>query len=271
MRILSSMATLDLPSRVPQQTRDHLANVADNLQLVADLGYGDTALLLPDGKDGLVVVADRRPSTAATPFAASRVGRVLARGDSPEAFAAIERGARVDGDRLRRSHGVEYATVAYPIGEPAFATVVRSLAQQAEAAPGAMEKAFMRAAEEILLALGAGPIRDLRTGRPFATTRHAGDGVMHVAGTGHISYASPNAVSIMRLAGVEGRVTAMRASALPGGVLGISPALGARGAVAVQVEVAQRVLDYRSIGLTYGTLVLVEDLTEARRREQEIR
>jgi two-component sensor histidine kinase len=53
-------------------------------------------------------------------------------------------------------------------------------------------------------------------------------------------------------------------------VLGISPTFGARGAIAVQAEVAQRVLDYRSIALEYGTLVLVEDLTEARRREREI-
>jgi two-component system, sensor histidine kinase PdtaS len=265
------MTALDLPVDLGEEARGHLANVVDNLQLIADLGYGDVALVVPDKAGGLVVVADCRPSTAATPFAASRVGRALTPAGSPEAFAAIDRAAPVEGDGTRLSHDVSYATVAYPIGAPApFAAVVRSLAQHAESAPGAMEKAFMRAAEELLRALAAGPIVDLRTGRGFATTRHAGDGVMQVAPTGRIAYASPNAVSIMRLAGVEGRVTGMRASALPGGVLGISPTFGARGAVAVQAEVAQRVLDYRAIALEYGTLVLVEDLTEARRREREI-
>ena len=265
------MAALDLPVDVAQETRSHLANVVDNLQLIADLGYGDVALVVPDQTGALVVVADCRPSTAATPFATSRVGRALTASESPEALGAIDRGERVEGEQERRAHDVRYATVAYPIGEPlSFAAVVRSLARHAESAPGAMEKAFMRAAEELLRALAAGPIVDLRTGRGFATTRHAGDGVMQVAPTGRIAYASPNAVSIMRLAGVEGRVTGMRASALPGGVLGISPTFGARGAIAVQAEVAQRVLDYRSIALEYGTLVLVEDLTEARRREREI-
>ena len=63
----------------------------------------------------------------------------------------------------------------------------------------------------------------------------------------------------------------MQASALPGGGFGISPVLGTRAAIAVDTEVAERVLGYRSIGLPAGALVLVEDLTEARRREQEIK
>jgi len=46
---------------------------------------------------------------------------------------------------------------------------------------------------------------EARTGEPFATTRRAGDGILRVSRTGVITYASPNAVSIMRVAGVEGR------------------------------------------------------------------
>jgi two-component sensor histidine kinase len=147
---------------------------------------------------------------------------------------------------------------------------VRCLIERAEAATGAMERAFMRAAQELLAALGAAPLTDLHSGAPFAATRHAGDGVLLVSTAGRVTYASPNAVSIMRLAGVEGRVTGTRASTLPGGVLGISPTLGTRGAVAVEADVAERVLDYCAIGLPHESLVLVEDLTEARRREREI-
>jgi two-component sensor histidine kinase len=47
--------------------------------------------------------------------------------------------------------------------------------------------------------------------------------------------------------------------------------LGTRGAIAVDTDVADRVLGYRSIGLPAGALVLVEDMTEARRREAEIK
>ena len=55
----------------------HLDNVVANLQLVADMGYGDVALAAV-GADGLlVVVGDARPNTAVAPIPTSRVGRVL--------------------------------------------------------------------------------------------------------------------------------------------------------------------------------------------------
>jgi two-component sensor histidine kinase len=265
------MAIAELRQALPEAVQRHLANVADNLQLVADLGFADVALLLPDGAGAFHVTADARPSTALSPFAASRAGLVLAPDDCRECAAALEFARVSAGAEPRRLRGIEYDTVTYPIGEPQpFAVVARCLIERAEAAPGAMERAFMRAAEELLGALGAAPLTDLHSGATFAATRHAGDGVLLVSAAGRVTYASPNAVSIMRLAGVEGRVTGMRASALPGGVLGISPTLGARGAVAVEASVAGRVLDYRAIGLPHESLVLVEDLTEARRREREI-
>jgi len=70
---------------------------------------------------------------------------------------------------------------------------------------------------------------------------------------------------------VDNALVGMQASALPGGGFGIAPVLGTCSAIAVDTEVAQRVLGYRSIGLPAGALVLVEDRTEARRREQEIK
>ena len=63
----------------------------------------------------------------------------------------------------------------------------------------------------------------------------------------------------------------MKASGLPGGGFGIAPVLGTGGGIAVETEVAERVLGYRTIDLPAGALVLVEDLTEAHRREQEIK
>ena len=53
---------------------DHLENVASNLQLVADLWYGDAALAVVNRAGDLAVLADARPSTAADPIAESRAG-----------------------------------------------------------------------------------------------------------------------------------------------------------------------------------------------------
>jgi len=57
--------------------------VSANLQLIADLGYGDVALAIVDERGDLTVVADARPSTAVDPFVSSRGPR-----------AATQRGAR---------------------------------------------------------------------------------------------------------------------------------------------------------------------------------
>ncbi len=129
----------------------------------------------------------------------------------------------------------------------------------------------MDVAEELLDALRGGPFTDVRTSEPFSAVRTAGDGVMRVGPLGTIAYASPNAVNIMRLAGVDSELTGMKASGLPGGGFGIAPALGTGQGVAVETPVAERVLGYRTIDLPAGALVLVEDLTEAHRREQEIK
>jgi len=266
------MAATDPAAALSETARRHLANVIANLQLVADMGYGDVALALP-GRDGaLKVAADARPNTAVAPFASTRVGRELSRADEPEAYEALESGQPVGGARRRVARGISYSTAAWPIGSPKpFAIVVRDLAEQVAESSGAMESAFMDVAEELLDALGDGPLTDVRTGEPFATVRTAGDGVMRVSASGQIGYASPNAVNIMRLAGVDRALVGMQASALPGGGFGIAPVLGSRSAISVDTEVAQRVLGYRSIGLPAGALVLVEDRTEARRREQEIK
>jgi len=126
--------------------------------------------------------------------------------------------------------------------------VLRTYGEHVEATPSRMERTFIDSARDLLDALRTGPLADVHSGEPFATTRSAGDGILRVGRRGRISYASPNAVSIMRLAGAEGLVTGMRASELPGGGLGIQPVLGASGAIAVQLEVAGRVLSYSRAG-----------------------
>jgi len=255
----------------PAAIREHLANVSDNLQLIADMGYGDVALAVSQADGTLRVVADARPTTAVAAMAASRIGQVLDLDDEPEAYEALATGDTVVGEQRRITRGISYATVAYPIGEPPHAVVVRDLAQQVLEAPGKMETVFMDSAEELLDALRSGPLREVHTGEPFSTVRLAGDGVLRIGPTGQVTYASPNAVNIMRLAGVEGSLTGLPVSGLPGAAIAASPVMGTRGALSAEAEFGDRVLRYRTMSLPSGALVLVEDVTEARRREQELK
>jgi two-component sensor histidine kinase len=256
---------------LPQPVRDHLANVTANLQLVADLWYGDAALAVAGEGGELTVLADARPSTAADPIDGSRAGLTLAREGEPEAYAALTRRQPTQGARRGLAGGATRTTEAYPIGAPApVAVVLRTFGEQMETTTSRMESAFIEAARDLLDTLREGPLLDARDGEPFSTRRRAGDGLLRVSRRGRVTYASPNAVSVLRNAGVEIRVTGMHASELPGGSLGIAPLLGASGALDTELEVAGCTLRYRSMALGPSLLVLVEDLTEARRREREI-
>jgi two-component sensor histidine kinase len=259
-----------MPSGLDEAQVAHLYNVAGNLQLVADMGYGDVALAVrtPDG--ALYVVADARPATAVAAVAFSRTGRTLSAHDEPEAYRALREGVSVVGDRRRTTRGISYVTHAYPVGptRAAYGVLVRDLTQQVAEAPGKMEIAFMGIADDLL---GGGALLTVDGAAPFVTTRRAGDGVLRLDEAGKVAYGSPNAVNILRSAGLDGGLAGTPASELPGGTLGIGPALGARGAHAAEVEVGGRVLSYRTVGLPTGAAVFIEDITEARRREQELK
>jgi len=265
------MDVTDAYARMDPAVRTHVENVAANLQLTADLGYGDVTLLVPHN-GGLLVVADARPMTAMSAVALSRVGQVVDRSDEPEAYDALETGAPACSVRRRVRRGISFTSTGYPIG-PArspYAVAVRHVAQPVAEAPGKMEIAFMRLAGLVLERLQAGPLTDVDTGLPYATTRLAGDGVMEVSAQGVIVYASPNAVNILRLAGLEGALEGSPATTIPGGLTAVAPALGTDSARGITVAVSGRSLRYRTIGLADGALVLVEDVTDAVRREQEL-
>ncbi len=267
--------TRDTQGGTPHAAGPHIAAVVANLQLVADLGYGDVAVAVKRVDGRLEVLSDARPMTAPTTVASSRAGTVLEAGGESEAYEALGSGQVVTGVRRRITRGISYVTYAYPIGDDAEgprAVVIRDLTLQILEAPGKMERQFMDVAEELLGVLAVRPFTDA-AGEVFGTSRRAGDGLVRVDVEGRVAYASPNAVNIMRLAGVDGRVTGMAATRLPGGPLAIVPVLQDRAgrAAVTELEIAERFLDYRVMRVEHGALVLVEDRTDAHRSEQEIK
>jgi two-component system, sensor histidine kinase PdtaS len=264
----------DIPASADPAVERHLGNVADNLQLVADLGYGDVALAMLGGDGVLTVAADARPVTAVAALAASRAGVVLSPDRETEAYEALRLGHVVQGTRRRITRGISYTSAAYPIGSNGtpHAVLIRNVALQVLDAPGAMENQFMQAAEDLLSVLCAAPL-ETAEGEPFATLRVAGDGVLRLDSEGRVAYASPNAVNIMRLAGFEGGVPGTFGTRLPGGSVALASVMQGRAGSAAgnEVEVGGRVLGYRAVRLEHGVLILVQDRTEAYRREQEIK
>jgi two-component sensor histidine kinase len=274
LRYASPMdSSIAFPPGLTAAERRHLGNVADNLQLVADMGYGDVALALvmPDG--ALRIAADARPMTAVAAVASSRVGQTLGQAEESEAYSALHSGLRQPGGRRRSTRGIAFTTFAYPVcsGDRAIGVLLRHLALQVGESPGKMEVAFMDLADDVIALLEHGPIIDTSDGSQFDTSRRAGDGVMRLDETGAVVYASPNAFNILTAAGVESGLIGMAAAAMPGGAVAVAPVLESGGARAVEVEVGGRVLSYRTIAFEDSAFVLVEDVSESRRREQEIK
>jgi hypothetical protein len=92
----------------------HLANVAQNLQLIADLAYGDVALAVARDDGSLSIAADARPMTALAAMASTRAGHNLSirddRGSTrPRDEAALDTWHRVHDlclpGRPRPAHG----------------------------------------------------------------------------------------------------------------------------------------------------------------------
>ena len=265
--------TADILAGLSGDERTHVENVSANLQLTADLGYGDVSLLVPDADSQLVVIADARPMTAVSAVPVTRVGQSVPREEEPEAYDALATGMPACGLRRRTRRGISFTSTGYPVGggERPYAVAVRHVGQAVAEAPGKMEVAFMRLAGLVLERLQEGPLTDFDSGEPYSTTRLAGDGVLEIGPDGAVAYASPNAVNIMRLAGAEGSLMGSAASALPGGASAVAPVLGTDGARGMTAEVNGRMLRYRTIGLAGGALVLVEDVTDVIRRDQELR
>lgn len=254
----------------------HLINIANNLSLIADLGYGSMSLALIK-QDKLIVVAARRTTTAIGPEVKQRVGQALPMSEA-EAYEAFETAKVAHSNRVRSVHDKEkdivinYVTIAHPVfdGEDEVVGVLlRDVAQAQHDAPGRMEFEFMQMADELIDMLAMRTLLD-ENGEPFITTRRPGDGVLRIDSLGHVEYPSPNAVAILRLAGYESRVRTSHASELPGGGFAIVSVINKPLALKREVSVAGRTLLYRSIGLQHGAVVFVEDVTELRKQQQEV-
>lgn len=253
----------------------HIVNIAQNLALIADVGYGSMTLAL--AKDGrLHVVAARRTTTAIGPEVKQRVGFELTL-DELEAYQALASGMPVTPQRTRtindleKDIAIEYTTSARPVIEDGqkVGVLICDRARAQSEAPGRMEAEFIKIAGELEDILSKRALVD-EEGLPFVTTRRPGDGVLRIDATGHVEYPSPNAVAIMRLAGYESRVRTSHCSELPGGGYAIARVVNKPFALQKEVAVAGRTLLYRTIGLKHGAAVFVEDVTELRRQQQEV-
>lgn len=256
---------------------ERLHRLLESWQLIADLSFADLLLWcrLID-EDGFVCVAQMRPYTAQTLHPEDAFGTVM----RPEELPVIDR-AYLEKRIWRRDEpllidGVMVSMEAIPVphGDSVIAVITREAAPLAYRRPGRLEENYLECADALgrMVADGTFPFSAEQID-PELSPR-VGDGMVRLDAEGHITYASPNALSAYRRLGVMSNVVGERLADL-----GVDPSPATRAlTLGIPAEgesesgetvVLQRVIPFvlgiqRSIS---GALMLVRDVTELRHRE----
>lgn len=247
--------------------------------LVADLALSDLLLWLPTWNDaGFVVAAHVRPTTAATVVPDQVVGDFEARGRTPFVEQARAHGRPVmrrDVTRPWQCIGAE----AFPVrAEGRVIGVVERRPSTGLRTAGRLEEVYLQIADVLLqeLADGSFPPRD-EVVEATGSSR-VGDGLLRLTAAGIVEYASPNAVGALRRLGlVQDPIGVNLADAVHRivqrhGIVSRSILHVAGGQIAgrVDIDVEDVTVLMRSVPLGDGSMVLLRDVTETRRRDRQL-
>jgi len=258
-------------------------------QLLSDLSFADLVLWLPrtDG-EGFVAGAQMRPTTGPTSYAEDMVGRHLPTGRRPLVDGAFETG------QIRRDSDPEWWD-AVPVRVEAIpvvhrgqviAVIGRNTNLVAARTPSRLELVYLEAAGLLarMIAEGRFPQPADQTPARRGAPR-VGDGLVRLDADGVVTFASPNAISAYRRLGLLGDLvstslgaTTRALHAQQAGVAldeGLDAVLSGVRPRQVEIESATAVLAVRVIPLNPGdspdgAIVLVRDVTDLRRRDQEL-
>jgi two-component sensor histidine kinase len=256
-------------------------------QMLSDLSFADLLLWLPERTGaGFIAVAHCRPSTGTTVHDEDVVGIRLAHGDREQIDRAYREGRIcreldpewLDGGPVREE------TVPVVRDGRVIAVMSRDTNLSTPRTPSRLDLNYMQCADALVRMIAEGTFPNV--GAPTGMRRGAprvGDGMMRLDVDGIVLYASPNARSDYRRLGfvgdLEGRslaeVTASMVDSshpvdesLPLVVTGRAPwrtDVESRGA-----SLSLRAVPFVTQGVRTGALVLCRDVTELRRREQEL-
>ncbi len=269
-----------------------LRELVADWQLLSDLSFADLILWVPLRKDfkswptGYVAVAHIRPTTAATLFPHDVIGEEISYGSRPHIDQALS-GAEIIRDTQPEPLGeymVKEETIPVMVEDQVIGVISRHRNSELMRQPSRLELNYREIAHNLyrMIAEGTFPYPD--AGSLFDPAPRVGDGLIRLDVNGVISYASPNARSAFSRLGwvseVEGHVLGEVAQSLSR----IRPdaheetiALGLTGRALKRVEIENvggtidfTVLPLIRSGDRIGAIVMLNNVTELRRREREL-
>lgn len=256
-------------------------------QLIADLSFSDLVLWVPGGTDGWRTIAHVRPNTGPMVFYEDIVGKASTRprrGVLDTAYRSrtiVPDHARQPG---RESDTREEAVPVVRDGK-ALAVITRHWHRVGARTPSRLELTYRSIAQSLLGMIAEGEFPS--TASPTGLRRGAprvGDGVITLDVDGRVRYASPNATSALHRLGFDGD---MVGALLPKIVTDLASQAGLPIDESLAVVVTGRApwrtelttrsasVTFRAIPLTKqgvrtGAVLLSRDVSELRRREQEL-
>jgi two-component system, sensor histidine kinase PdtaS len=255
-------------------------------QLLSDLSFADLVLWVPT-KDGLryVSVAQMRPNTGPTSYQDDMVGRLVPRGRRPLLDAALDEGRIVrEGDpEWREEVPVRVESIPVRREGRVLGVIARNTNLLTVRTPSRLELTYLQSASDLAQMIAAGAFPFPAEQVDMDASPRAGDGLIRLDADGVVQYASPNALSAYHRLGLAtdlvglhlGETTAELAPAK--GPVDESLAKLASGWAPRETEVegGDGVIQLRTIplkpkGVRVGSLVLLRDVTELRRREREL-
>ena len=269
-----------------------LRELVADWQLLSDLSFADLILWVPLRKDfkswptGYVAVAHIRPTTAATLFPHDVIGDEISYGARPHIDQALS-GAEIVRDTQPEAMGefmVKEETIPVMVGDQVIGVISRHRNSELMRQPSRLELNYREIAHNLyrMIAEGTFPYPD--AGSLFDPAPRVGDGLIRLDVNGVISYASPNSRSAFSRLGwvseVEGHVLGEVAQSLAR----VRPdaheetiALGLTGKALKRVEIENvggtidfTVLPLIRSGDRIGAIVMLNNVTELRRREREL-
>jgi two-component sensor histidine kinase len=288
-RVLSLTDVARAQTALDPEEQAWLTALVGQWQLLADLSFADLVLWLPraDGS-GFVVGAQMRPTTAPTAYTEDMVGRRLEAGRRPLVDGAFETGRiRRDGDP-EWWDSVPVRVEAIPVVHRGrvVAVIARTTNLVAARTPSRLELVYLEAAGLLARMIADG--RFPQTTDPTPARRGAprvGDGLVRLDPAGLVTFASPNAMSAYRRLGLVGDLvgaslaqTTQDLQAEPSGATvdeAVQSLLTGTRPRLLEIASPSGVLAVRVIPLTphdahEGAIVLVRDVTDLRRREQQL-
>ena len=289
---MATLEDLTAKSTLTPDDVNRLRALISEWQLLADLSFADLLLWVPlrenpkSWPEGHVVVAQMRPTTAATVYPKDLIGNRVRWGERPWVDAALSDGElqRDTDPELIGELMVKEETIPILHHGRVIGVVARYRNIEQMRSPGRLELTYREAAFDLarMISEGTFPAAELVT----EVTPRVGDGLIRLDRNGMVSFSSPNAISAFRQIGHQGDLELGDLAAiienLAAGFKARHPRdeswnsiVNGRAPRQVELESANGVLDLFVLPLTagndrVGALVLVHNVTEIRRREREL-